>query len=87
MPKHGYATARQAYAVIAPFGSALTYCDHLAKQAGLKETDQRTGAIGLVETGQVLGWALGLCVKPGHWAVKADWGVMFHVDFRKAWIA
>lgn len=87
MGEHGYATARQAYAAISSAGGRDAYISGLARKAGLETCSDEPGAIGIVLTGQGLGWALGICIEPKAWAVKADRGVMFHTDYEKAWRA
>ena len=74
---HQYHDRRGAVALIRSSGGLAALCRVQALRAGLLPSVQVPGAIGLLAVGAVTGRALGLCIHPGLWAVKAPRGAAF----------
>lgn len=76
-----YTSAAQAARYLVRCGGV----DAIAMHAGLERAEPMPGLIGPVDIRAPFGWALGLCIEPGLWAVKETSGLMLLRANGTAW--
>jgi Domain of unknown function (DUF6950) len=83
-----YTSHRGALRFLARFGGVTACHETLAARSGLVACDPLPGVIGSIKTpagSSPLPWALGLCIRPGEWAVMGAQGMTILQGPARAW--
>lgn len=85
-----YSTRSEAYRIIARNGGLMRFAEKLAKASGIHYTEPMTGAISLSHMGDALGperRALLICIEPGAWIAKSEFGYTILRRAERSWNA
>lgn len=83
-----YGDKRSGAILISQNGGFMTLGHYLAREAGLVECQERTGAIGISARGKGAGpehRGIAICVEPGIWLGKGERGAVLIGEVAKCW--